>query len=235
MKVEIWSDIMCPFCYIGKRNVEAALKQFDEADQIEIEWKSFQLDPTLPQVATDNQEEYLSKRKGFPVEQIKGMLENVTQTAKQAGLDYHLENSVIVNSFNAHKLIQFAKTKGLGDQAEERLFYAYFTEAKDIANLEVLTQLGTEIGLDETELQTAFTENQYTEKVNQDIEEAKAIGVTGVPFFVFDRKYAVSGAQPPQAFLETLEQSFGEWKEKNPFKKLNVSEGESCGVDGNCD
>lgn len=235
MKVEIWSDIMCPFCYIGKRNMEAALKQFDEADQIEIEWKSFQLDPTLPQVATDNQEEYLSKRKGFPVEQIKGMLENVTQTAKQAGLDYHLENSVIVNSFNAHKLIQFAKTKGLGDQAEERFFYAYFTEAKDIANLEVLTQLGTEIGLNETELQTAFTENQYTEKVNQDIEEAKAIGVTGVPFFVFDRKYAVSGAQPPQAFLETLEQSFGEWKEKNPFKKLNVSEGESCGVDGNCD
>lgn len=235
MKVEIWSDIMCPFCYIGKRNMEAALKQFDEAEQIEIEWKSFQLDPTLPQVATDNQEEYLSKRKGFPVEQIKGMLENLTQTAKQAGLDYHLENSVIVNSFNAHKLIQFAKTKGLGDQAEERLFYAYFTEAKDIANLEVLTQLGTEIGLDETELQTAFTENQYTEKVNHDIAEAKAIGVTGVPFFVFDRKYAVSGAQPPQAFLETLEQSFGEWKEKKPFKKLNVSEGESCGVDGNCD
>lgn len=234
MKIEIWSDIMCPFCYIGKRNMETALQQFDEANQIEIEWKSFQLDPTLPQVATDTQEEYLSKRKGFTLEQVKVMLENVTQTAKEAGLNYQLENSIVVNSLNAHKLIQFAKTKGLGDQAEERLFYAYFTEAKDIANLEILTQLGTEIGLDETELQTAFTDTQYSEKVNRDIQEANAIGVTGVPFFVFDRKYAVSGAQPPQAFLETLEQSFGEWKEKNPFKKLNVSEGESCDLDGNC-
>lgn len=193
---------MCPFCYIGKRNMEAALEQFDNAKEIQIEWKSFQLDPTLPQVATDNHEEYLSKRKGFPIEQVKGMLENVTQTAKQAGLDYHLENSIIVNSLNAHKLIQFAKTKGLGDEAEERLFYAYFTEAKDIANFEVLTKLGTEIGLDETELQTAFTDENYTEKVNQDIKEANTIGVTGVPFFVFDRKYAVSGAQPPQAFYK---------------------------------
>lgn len=235
MKVEIWSDIMCPFCYIGKRNIETALAQFPEAKNIEIEWKSFQLDPTLPQIATDNHEEYLAKRKGFPVEQVKGMLENVTNTAKQAGLDFHLEQSVIVNSFNAHRLIQFAKTKGLGDEVEERFFKAYFTEGKDMANVETLTTLGKEIGLDEKELQVAFTDNQYAEKVNQDIDEARVIGVTGVPFFVFDRKYAVSGAQPPQAFLQALEQSFGEWQLQNPEAKLDIVQGESCGMDGNCE
>ena len=235
MKVEIWSDVMCPFCYIGKRNIETALSQFPQVKNIEIEWKSFQLDPDLPQIATDNHEEYLAKRKGFPVEQVKGMLENVTQAAKQAGLEYHLEKSVIVNSFNAHRLIQFAKAKEKGDQAEERLFYAYFTEGKDIASLETLTTLGKDIGLDEKELQNAFTDNQYAEKVHQDIDEASAIGVTGVPFFVFDRKYAVSGAQPPQAFLQALEQSFGEWQQQNPKAKLDVSKGESCDVDGNCE
>ncbi|RZK10275.1 MAG: DsbA family oxidoreductase [Flavobacterium sp.] len=235
MKVEIWSDVMCPFCYIGKRNMEAALKEFPESEEIEIEWKSFQLDPNLPQTATDNHEEYLAKRKGFPVEQVKGMLQTVTNTAKQAGLDFHLEQSVIVNSFNAHRLIQFAKTKGLGDEAEERFFKAYFTEGKDMANLEILTALGSEIGLDEAELQEAFTNDQYAENVYQDIDEAKALGVTGVPFFVFDRKYAVSGAQPPQTFLQTFEKSFGEWKQKNPFIKLNTSKGESCDVDGNCE
>ncbi|MDR6966419.1 protein disulfide-isomerase [Flavobacterium arsenatis] len=235
MKVEIWSDIICPFCYIGKRNIETVLSQFPEAKSIEIEWKSFQLDPTFPQIATDNHEEYLAKRKGFPVEQVKVMLQNVTNTAKQAGLDFHLEQSVIVNSYNAHRLIQFAKTKGLGDEAEERFFKAYFTEGKDMANLEILTALGKEIGLDEEELQVAFTDNQYAEKVNQDIDEARAIGVTGVPFFVFDRKYAISGAQPPQAFLQALEKSFGEWQQQNPKAKLEVSNGESCDVDGNCE
>ena len=236
MKVEIWSDIMCPFCYIGKRNIETALAQFPQAKNIEIEWKSFQLDPTLPQVATDNHEEYLAKRKGFPVEQVKGMLQNVTNTAKQAGLDFHLEQSVIVNSFNAHRLIQFAKTKGLGDEAEERFFKAYFTEGKDMADLKTLTTLGKEIGLDEKELQAAFTDNQYAEKVNHDTNEARAIGVTGVPFFVFNRKYAVSGAQPPQAFVQALEKSFGEWQQENPQAKLNISQGgDSCDVDGNCE
>lgn len=234
MKVEIWSDIMCPFCYIGKRNMEAALSQFPQANQIEIEWKSFQLDPNLPQTATDSHEEYLAKRKGFPAEQVKGMLEQVTRTAQQAGLEYHLEKSVIVNSFNAHRLIQFAKTKGLGDAAEERLFYAYFTEGKDVADLEVLTTLGTEIGLDANELQVAFTDPQFAGQVEEDIEEAKAIGVTGVPFFVFNRKYAVSGAQPSETFLQALERSFEEWQQQNPITRLDISEGDACGIDGNC-
>lgn len=235
MKVEIWSDVMCPFCYIGKRNIETALAQFPEANNIEIQWKSFQLDPNLPAVATDSHEEYLAKRKGFPVDQVKGMMEQVTNTARQAGLDFNLEQSVIVNSFNAHRLIQFAKAKNLGNEAEEKLFKAYFTDGKDIANLETLTEIGKEIGLESNEISEAFTNDQYAENVHQDIDEAQAIGVTGVPFFVFDRKYAVSGAQPSHTFLQALEQSYGEFLQKSPITKLDVQQSESCDVEGNCD
>ena len=235
MKIEIWSDVMCPFCYIGKRNFEKALTQFAEKEKIEIVWKSFQLDASVPDIATESYEEYLVKRKGLSAEQVKGMLQNVTQMAREAGLDYHFDRSVIVNSLKAHRLIQFAKTRNLGDEAEERLFHAFFTEGKSIADIDTLTQLGVEIGLDATELQAAFTDELYAYQVNQDIQEARQIGVNGVPFFVFNRKYAISGAQPPQAFLETLRKSFDEWQKLNPQPKLNIQQGNSCSIDGVCE
>src|SRR5690554_6952426 len=128
MKIEIWSDVMCPFCYIGKRNFETALARFKDKEEVEIIWKSFQLDPTLPEVAQESQHDYLVKSKGMSPAQVESMLENVTRMAKRAGLDYHLDRSVMVNSFRAHRLIQLAKNEGLGDEAEERLFRAYFTE-----------------------------------------------------------------------------------------------------------
>jgi len=235
MKIEIWSDVMCPFCYIGKRNFEKALTQFAEKEKIEIVWKSFQLDASVPDIATESYEEYLVKRKGLSAEQVKGMLQNVTQMAREAGLDYHFDRSVIVNSLKAHRLIQFAKTRNLGDEAEERLFHAFFTEGKSIADIDTLTQLGAEIGLDATELQVAFTDERYAYQVNQDIQEARQIGVNGVPFFVFNRKYAISGAQPPQAFLETLRKSFDEWQKLNPQPKLNIQQGDSCSIEGVCE
>lgn len=235
MKVEIWSDVMCPFCYIGKRNFENALAQFADKENIEIEWKSYQLDPSMPEVAAESQEDYLVKHKGMSREQVRGMLANVTEMAKQAGLEYHLDKSVMVNSQKAHQLIQFAKTKNLGDQIEERLFKAYFTEGKNVADIETLTQLGKEVGLDEKELQVAFTDDQYLYQMKQDIQEGANLGVKGVPFFVFDRKYGVSGAQPAEAFLETLSKSFGEWREKNPEVKLQMTQGQSCDINGNCE
>lgn len=235
MKIEIWSDVMCPFCYIGKRNFEKALAQFTEKEKIEIVWKSFQLDASVPDIATESYEEYLVKRKGLSAEQVKGMLQNVTQMAREAGLDYHFDRSVMVNSLKAHRLIQFAKTRKLGDEAEERLFHAFFTEGKSIADIDTLTQLGVEIGLDATELQAAFTDELYAYQVNQDIQEARQIGVNGVPFFVFNRKYAISGAQPPQAFLETLRKSFDEWQKLNPQPKLNIQQGNSCSIEGVCE
>ena len=193
MKVEIWSDVMCPFCYIGKRNFETALEKFADKDHIEVVWKSFLLDPSMAEdmATTESYTDYLVKHKGMSASQVKGMLENVTQSAKQAGLTYNFDKAVIASSLRAHKLIQFAKTKGLGDEIEERLFHGYFTEGKNIADMNTLLQMGKEIGLDETEAKTAFTDEKYAALVNQDIKEAGEVGVRGVPFFVLDRKYAV--------------------------------------------
>lgn len=235
MKVEVWSDIMCPFCYIGKRNYEAGLKQFTDSNNIEIVWKSFQLDPNIPNEVSENVYQYLADRKGMSYEQSVQMHESVVATAKKAGLDYNFDKAVIANSFNAHRMIQLAKTKGLGDAAEERLFYAYFTEGKNFGSSEVLIELGKDIGLTEAEVKTALTDDTYAYKVRQDVEEAQQLGVRGVPFFVFDRKYAISGAQPPEAFLETLEKSFSEWRKENPASPFEVSNGPSCTTDGVCD
>lgn len=235
MKVEIWSDIMCPFCYIGKRQFENALKQFEDSKHIEIIWKSFILDPMIPERSEDGHMEYLVKHKGLSEDRVKDMLDNVVNYAKSVGLDYDLENGIIVNSKKSHRLIQFAKTKGLGNEIEERLFSAFFVEAKDLSDLTILTQLGKDVGLDENELQIAFTEDTYEELMNADIQEARQLGVSGVPFFVFDRKYAVSGAQQVEAFLQTLEKSHGEWREANPEVKLEVISGDVCRPDGTCD
>lgn len=205
MKVEIWSDIMCPFCYIGKRHFEEALKQLPNAKDVEVVWHSFQLDPSLPKPASKlNAYQYLAERKGISYENSVSMHESVVQMAKNAGLDYHFEKAVVANSFDAHRLIQFAKTKGLGDAAEERLFKAYFTEGKNMCDAPTLLQLAKEIGLDEKEAKEVINSNAYSAEVKKDIEEAYQIGVSGVPFFIFNRKYAVSGAQPSSTFLSTL-------------------------------
>ena len=223
MKVEVWSDIMCPFCYIGKRNYESALGQFADSGHIEIVWKSFQLDPTIPEkTEEENVFRYLAQRKGISYEQSVQMHQGVVQTAKNAGLEYNFDKAIVANSFKAHRVIQLAKTKGLGDQAEERLFHAYFTEGKNFGNPEVLLELGKDIGLTETEVQEALTNDTYAQKVKEDIQKAGSLGVNGVPFFVFDRKYAISGAQPPAAFLQALQKSFSEWQKDNPIAALDI-------------
>ena len=236
MKIEIWSDVMCPFCYIGKRNLESALEQFHAKNQIEILWKSYQLDPEMPQVAEETYVQYLVQRKRMPVDQVNEMLSSVTESAKQVGLTYNLDQSVLVNSLNAHKLLQFSNTKGLGNELEERLFSAFFTEGKNIADIAVLTELGKEIGLDETELQTAFTDDNFAYRIAQDIAEARHIGVQGVPFYGLDNRYGVSGAQPPSILLQNIKVAFAEWEKRNPKIKLKMtSEGPSCTPDGICE
>jgi protein disulfide-isomerase len=214
MKVEVWSDIMCPFCYIGKRHYETALNQFPDRDSIKLEWKSFQLDPTIPKTFEKKQNvfEYLADRKGISVQQSMQMQQNVLNMASQAGLNFQFDNAVVANSFDAHRIIQIAKSKGLGDEAEERFFKAYFTEGKDLADHKILALLGNEIGLTDDEVNVALTDDLNAYKIKSDVKEADAIGISGVPFFVFDRKFGVSGAQPVQVFLQTLLKSFAEWK-----------------------
>lgn len=235
MKVEIWSDIMCPFCYIGKRHFESAMSQFTDAQNIELEWHSFQLDPDIPKKAPKtNAYQFLAERKRISLEQSKAMHENVVNMAKAAGLTYNFDKAVVANSFDAHRVIQLAKTKGLGDEIEERLFKAYFTEGQNFSDAEVLTRLGHEIGLKEADIEEVLKSDRYGNEVKKDIEEAQKIGVQGVPFFVFDRKFAVSGAQPPLAFLETLNKSFTEWRKANPATKMEVVEGPVCTPAGDC-
>lgn len=204
IKVEIWSDIMCPFCYIGKRHFEAALNNFPDKENVEIEWKSFQLDPSIPESTAENIYEYLAKRKGFSVETSIKMHENVTKMAEAAGLHYHFDKAKVANSYKAHRLIQLAKTKGLGDVIEERFFLAYFTEGKDFGNEDVLKDLGKEIGLSLEEMNDALTNEEFSKRIRQDIAEGQQLGLTGVPFFVFNRKYGVSGAQPAAHFTDVL-------------------------------
>lgn len=235
MKIEIWSDIMCPFCYIGKRNFETALLQFANKEHIEIEWKSFQLDPTIPEVPKYQNDMYMfvADRKGLSYEQSKKMHQDLVKYAKSAGLEYYFDKALVTNSLKGHRLIQFAKTKGLGEQAEERLFYAYFTQGKNLSDVATLIELGKEIGLSKTEVNEALTNSLYVQKVESDSKEAQTLGARGVPFFVINRKYAIAGAQQPNEILKTLEKTFAEWQKNNP-NELKIQPGQFCEPNGDC-
>lgn len=210
MEVKIWSDVRCPFCYIGKRKFEAALADFEHKDQVKITWKSFELDPNIETKEDVNIYDYFAESKGMPREQAVEMFNNVTQIAAEVGLDFKLEQSVLANSFKAHRLIQLAKTRGLGDQMEEVLFNIHFTAGKNIDNESVLIEAGVAAGLDKEVVESLFSSTDFDSDVRIDQLEAQQIGIRGVPFFVFDDKYAVSGAQPPELFLQTLEKAWAE-------------------------
>lgn len=236
MKVEIWSDVMCPFCYIGKRRFEAAMSQFTDSNAIELEWKSFQLNPNMVTDTSKNINQYLAEHKGISVAEAERMNDYVTNMAAQVGLEYKLDKAVVANSLNAHRFSHFAKANGKQDEAEEKLFKAYFTDGKNTDDLEVLLQLGQEIGLDTAELKKVLESDDYANDVQSDIMEAMRIGVRGVPFFVFDRKYAVSGAQESQVFLQTLEKSFEEWRKANPAPAFEMmGDGPSCEPGKDCE
>lgn len=204
MKIEIWSDIMCPFCYIGKRQLEKALTEFPN-DQFEIEWKSFQLDPSITPQSGKDVYTFLAERKGISLDQSKEMHKGVVERAKSVGLDYHFEKAIISNSLTAHRIIHLAKSRKLGDEMEEIFFRAYFTEGEDLNDASALMKLGIHAGLDENEVRKVIeNESMFLNNVQKDIAEAQQIGVQGVPFFVFDRKYAISGAQSVEAFIQTI-------------------------------
>lgn len=234
MKVEIWSDVACPFCYIGKRKFEEALAQFSHKDQLQVEWRSFQLNPDLKDGVYNNLEEYLSKTKGWPVEQVRQMQERVTEMASSVGLPFQMDKTVLANTYRAHCLIQMAKAAGKGDEMEEILFQAYFIDGKNVADKAVLTELGVAAGLERAAVADVLEKYTYASQVQLDLMEAKALGVNGVPFFVMNRRYAVSGAQDPSAFLNTLEKSFGEWQTQQQEKLVQVNGGDTCDIDGNC-
>lgn len=233
MKVDIWSDVRCPFCYIGKHKFEKALEQFAHKEGIEVVWHSFELDPyvkTDPSVSTY---EHLAKNKGIGIQQAKQMTQYAADAAKEVNLNLDFEKAVIANSFRAHRLIQLAKTKGLGNDAEEHLFSAHFTEGKNIDDQDVLIGIGKSIGLKEEAIIEMFESDAYEAAVRQDEMEARSLGISGVPFFIFNGKYAVSGAQSPDVFLQALQQSWAEFEQAN--KPLIIQQGATCSADGHCD
>ena len=234
LKIQIWSDIMCPFCYIGKRRIEEALSLFEHKNSVAIEWRSYQLDASFVASPDDNMVEHLAQKYGKGADWAQGMLDNMTQNAKTAGLDFHFEKSILANSFNAHRLLHLAKKYQLANDLEELLFKAYLTEGKNINDNNTLKELGVSVGLNPVEIDEVLNSDAYGNDVKQDIQNANSIGVQGVPFFVFDNKYAVSGAQPATAFLETLQKVWQEGKFDSKITLMNTENGDSCGIDG-CD
>jgi predicted DsbA family dithiol-disulfide isomerase len=216
MNVEIWSDVMCPFCYIGKRKFEKALEQFPHKNNINIIWKSFQLDPTTITDPSLNTIDNLAQKKGWSKEQADQTIAHVTGIAKQVGLDFHFEKAVVANSLDAHRLSHLAKKYGKQNDLEEKLFSAYFIEGKNTADYNTLLQIATELGLDKTEVSALLKSDIYTNEVYHDIKQAQQIGVSGVPFFLLDNKYAVSGAQESDTFLGALTKSY----EEHTLKKI---------------
>lgn len=234
LKVQIWSDIMCPFCYIGKRRMEEALSQFEHKEAVAIEWKSFELDAGFIPSPEDNVIEHLAEKYRKDKDWAQNMVENMTENAKTAGLDFHFEKAVLANSHNSHRLLHLAKKYHLANELEELLFKAYLTDGQDLNNLNTLRKLGIEAGLKAEAVDQVLHSDLYSKEVKQDILEANTVGVQGVPFFVFDNKYAISGAQPATAFLQTLEKVWQEGKFDSKVTLINSSTDNSCDING-CD
>ncbi|WP_226666539.1 DsbA family oxidoreductase [Metabacillus litoralis] len=205
MNIEVWSDIVCPFCYIGKKRLEEALKQFPHNEDVNVIFRSFELNPEAPIHSEGDYVELLAKKYNTSQEQIVKMNNQLTEQAKEVGLTYHLDQVKPTNTLDAHRLIHFAKKNGKENEMVVRLFDAYFTEVKHIADHSTLIQLAVEIGLNEQEVKEMLASNLFEDVVRQEENDAQQIGVTGVPFFVINRKYAISGAQPIEVFLEVLE------------------------------
>ena len=233
MKVNIWSDIRCPFCYVGKKKFEKALAQFPHAEEIEVTWHSFQLDPNLVTQPDTNPYDYFSKAKGIPVIQAKAMHEHAKKAGKEVGIDFNFDESKVANSFRGHLLIQLAKKKNLADAMEEALFEAQFITGKNIDDEAVLLETGKSVGLTEEEVKNVLVSDEMAHAVAQDGLMARQLSINAVPFFVFNDKYGVSGAQQPEHFLEVLNKSFEEFSAGDKGLQI-ISQGESCDTDGNC-
>ena len=207
MQVEIWSDVICPWCYIGKRRFERALAGFAHKDKVNVIWRSFELDPDAPRQREGTLREYLAKKYRVSLEEAAAMNERVTSVAKEAGLEYRLADARPGNTFDAHRLLHFAASKQLGDRATERLMHAYFSESLPVGERAALARLAPEFGITENEAMSLLESDAYAGEVRADQARAAKFGITVVPFFVFDEKSGISGAQPVQVFAEALQRA----------------------------
>jgi predicted DsbA family dithiol-disulfide isomerase len=230
MQVEVWSDVVCPWCYIGKRRLESALEKFPHRDDVEVVWRSFQLDPSIPEGETHPTLPALAAKYGTSEEAMRANMARVEGLAADEGLEYHLADGVSGNTLRAHELLHLAAEHGLRNQLKERLLHAHFEEGRSVFDVDSLVPLAAEVGLDEAEVREALDDRRYLAAVREDGATAQALGATGVPFFVVDRKYGAAGAQPAELLLQLLERA---WAEANPLPTVPAAEGctdDSCAV-----
>jgi len=210
MKVEIWSDIACPWCYIGKRRFEEALRAFPERDALEITWRSFELDPSAPTVQEKPTVELLATKYRMPLEQAQGMMDNMTASGAADGITFRFDRSISGNTFDAHRLIHFAATTGRRAEMVERLFAAYFTDGIAMGDRAALARLATDVGLEPDDVSVMLESDAYAADVREDEARAQQLGISGVPFFAIDEKYGVSGAQPASVLTDAISQAWSE-------------------------
>jgi predicted DsbA family dithiol-disulfide isomerase len=237
MRIEIWSDVVCPWCYVGKRRLERALAGFEHADDVEIVYRSFELDPTAPR-STDSPGGHelstgvIARKYGRSEDEMRDMQQQLIELAAQDGLDFKLFDTVHTNTVDAHRLLHLALETGgaaLQRELKEALLAAYFTHARNVGDHGVLTEVAVATGLDEARVREVLAGEEFTDAVEADVAQARAYGATGVPFFVVDRKYGVSGAQPAEVFGQLLDQA---WAESHPVLQTVGGDAEACGPDG---
>ena len=226
MRVEIWSDVVCPWCYVGKRRFETALAAFPHRDEVEVVWRSFELDAGAPAERIGDYAQLLADKYGFPVSQGQQMIDTMTQTAAAEGLDFRFDRARTGNTFDAHRLLHLAHELGVQDAVKERLLLATFTEGEPVGDAETLVRLAAEAGLDAEEAREVLASDRYAAEVRADEAQARAYGISGVPFFVVDGKYGVNGAQPAEALSQVLATA---WAEAQP---LVMAGGAAPGCDG---
>ena len=235
MQIEIWSDVVCPWCYIGKRRLESALAGLEHADEVEVVWRSFQLDPTAPREATESIAAHLGSKYGGGAEAGRQMVDRVTEVAAGEGLAFDYHDARRASTLDAHRLLHLAHAEGgssLQGALKERLLAAYFTEARNPADHAVLTEAALAVGLPADRVAAVLGSGEYADEVAADVAQATAYGATGVPFFVVDRRYGVSGAQPAEVFSQLLERA---WSESQPLVRVvgqDGGSGDACGPDG---
>lgn len=207
MEIHVWSDIACPWCYIGKRSLEAALSRIDDAQDITVHWRSFELDPDAPAKRDLPMDQLLAKKYRMTMEQVAATQSRITEVAKGYGLDYHLGELQSGNTFDAHRLVHFAATKGLGDTMKERLFRAYFEQGQLMSNHDVLVACASELGLGEHDVREMLNSDAYGDEVRFDEHQARDNDFSAVPTFVVDGRFAVSGAQDPEVLVKMIERA----------------------------
>ncbi|MGL4452311.1 MAG: DsbA family oxidoreductase [Sarcina sp.] len=230
MKIEIWSDFVCPYCYIGKRRLELAIEQFADKENIELIFRSFELDPNAKKSYDDSIDEHISEKYNIPIEEAIAANNAIIEQAKEVGLNYNFKDLIRTNTFDAHRLTHYAKEEGKMSEMSERILKAYFIESLNISDHETLIKLATQVGLNKSKVSEVLKSDMYSKEVRNDEATATARAVTGVPYFVFDEKFAVSGAQPSSIFLRVLNNT------KNEADMLKKSSNSNVGIciDGNC-